>query len=110
VVDATFLKRGQRSTFMSMAARLRVPLVILDCPVTLEVAQSRIAKRKMTGNDPSEADKMVLLDQWRNQEPLHQEEEAVQLVGNDLNLVEEELRHRLPGAFKTTQPPLPQRD
>lgn len=109
VVDATFLKRSQRHPFLSLAERLRVPAVILDCPVSLEVAKGRIATRSKLGNDPSEADRTVLFEQWETQEALDPEHEPVQVVGKDLNKVEEELRSRLRGAFRTTPPPPPRR-
>jgi aminoglycoside phosphotransferase family enzyme/predicted kinase len=109
VVDATFLKRSQRRTFLTLAERLNVPAVILDCSVDLETARGRIAARAREGNDPSEADGTVLSEQWRIREPLNPGEEPVQLVGTEMEWLEEQLSHQLPGVFRTTPPPLPRR-
>jgi aminoglycoside phosphotransferase family enzyme/predicted kinase len=107
VVDATFLKRAQRKTFLSLAERLRAPAVILDCPVSLEVAKDRIARRSLQRTDPSEADASVLIAQWSLREPLDQEEQELMVEGSNLNRVEEALQQRLQGCFRTTPPPPP---
>lgn len=105
VVDATFLQRNQRASFLNLAARLRVPAVILDCGVALEVVEAQMASRQRLGADPSEADWTVLMHQWNIQEPLLPEEEAISVGGKTVEWVEQQLRHRLPDAFRTTPPP-----
>ena len=105
VVDATFLQRAQRRTFLELAARLRVPAVILDCEVPMEIAKERIKTRRRMGKDPSEADTTVLMDQWRAKEPLSPEEGALPVGGKTLEWLEEQLRHRIPASFRTTPPP-----
>lgn len=106
VVDATFLKQNQRRALLSMASRLTVPVLILDCPVELDVARQRMKEREKVGIDPSEADTSVLERQWKEKEPLGPEEQMLQVVATTLKAVEAELHRRLPEAFKTTRQPL----
>ena len=99
IVDATFLKRQQRRVFIDLAERQQAPWLILDCPVTLEVARQRLAERQQKGMDPSEADEEVLLVQWAALEPLTAAETARAAGGIGLEDTEERLRSRLPDLF-----------
>ncbi|MFN9546728.1 MAG: AAA family ATPase [Cyanobacteriota bacterium] len=104
VVDATFLTRRQRRGFTALAARLGTAWLVLDCPVTLELARQRLAQRQREGGDPSEADERVLMGQWQAVEPLTVTERAraITVTGSGENGLEETemlLRARLPDLF-----------
>lgn len=103
VVDATFLRMQQRLIFRSLAGRLRVPMLILDCSVTLDVARERIQQRCFDKNDPSEADVNVLIRQWQTMEPLTQKEASLRISGTDGDEVIKLLGERVPGVVKTTR-------
>ncbi len=74
IVDATFLKRSQRTPFFELAEMLDTPLLILDCRAPEALLQERIARRAAVGGDPSEADLSVLQMQLSTQEPLNERE------------------------------------
>lgn len=99
IVDATFLTRQQRRIFTDLAERRQAPWLILDCPVTLELARQRLAERQQKGMDPSEADEGVLMGQWTALEPLTAAETARAVGGIGLEDTEERLRSRLPDLF-----------
>jgi predicted kinase len=96
VVDATFLKRSQRQRFQALAEQLGTAWLILSCPVSLDVARHRIAMRRSTGQDPSEAEEWVLLRQWDQQDPIGEEEASHTVVVTDLLETEAILKNRLP--------------
>jgi predicted kinase len=52
IVDANFPEASQRGAFLEMATKLAVPVVVLWCRVSPEVAKARIASRR---NDASDA-------------------------------------------------------
>ena len=104
VVDATFLKKQQRGRFFRLARQLQVPCLILVCPVTPELALSRIEERCSTNKDPSEADVTVLAQQWNALEPLGEEELPQHILcGEEVDQVDRLLQQRLPMLFKTTR-------
>ena len=70
VVDATFLKRRQRTRFELLAEALGVPLAIVDFQAPHELMRQRISARAAAGGDPSEADLAVLDLQIAGAEPL----------------------------------------
>ncbi len=76
VVDATFLKHGQRQLFESLATRLGFPFVILDIQTPETLLRERVRSRLASGHDPSEADKAVLLAQLDAAESLTEEEHS----------------------------------
>ncbi len=84
IVDATFLKCGQRSRFRDLAAQAGVPFLIVDFTASEETLRTRIRARSETGGDASEADLAVLEYQLRTQEPL-QPEESRQTFFHDAN-------------------------
>jgi predicted kinase len=85
--------------FTDLAERLGAAWLILDCPVTLDVARQRLAEREQKGGDPSEADAEVLLGQWTALEPLTASERARAVGGIGLEETEALLRDRLPELF-----------
>jgi hypothetical protein len=77
IVDATFLKRRERTTFHELAQELGVPFVILDVTAPERLLRERVQQRKQHGHDASEADIAVLENQLRNSEPLDGKEFSV---------------------------------
>ncbi len=74
IVDAAFLKAGQRQLFMQLAAELEMPCVILDCVAPDELLRERVLARQQEGVDPSDADLRVLEMQMKNRDPLNERE------------------------------------
>lgn len=74
IVDATFLKRAQRTVFLELARALDVPVVIVSASAPPDVLEVRIRARMALGQDPSEATPEVLHAQLASQEPLSGEE------------------------------------
>ena len=71
IVDAAFLKRGQREPFQELADRLKAPYIILEITAPAEILRQRITQRK---SDVSDADLAVLEHQLANWQPLLEEE------------------------------------
>ena len=71
VLDAAFLRHGEREQAMMLARELAVPFAILNCEVPQAVLQERLLARR---NDASEADIAVLEGLQRKAEPLTAEE------------------------------------
>jgi len=82
VVDAAFLRRGERTSFRDLAQELDVPFVILDFMAPEHLLRERIEQRGRHGRDASEADVTVLESQLRNSEPLDSSEAAVTVSVN----------------------------
>ena len=70
VVDATFLRRGQRQRMAELARQRGVKFLILACISSKAQAQRRLVERQACGGDPSDADGAVLEAQFRTVEPL----------------------------------------
>jgi uncharacterized protein len=65
VVDATFGSRHWRRLFQDLAARLAVPLYVIECRAPRATLLARIEQRQSQAHDPSEADANVL--DWQSQ-------------------------------------------
>ena len=74
IVDASFLRYGQRVKFRHLAKILGVPCVIVDCTAPDNMLKERVVKRAQLENDPSEATVRVLEKQFANREPLKHKE------------------------------------
>ena len=70
IVDAAFLKRGERMEFAALAASMSAPFTILDCRGSLPLLRRRIEARQQRGGDASEADAGVLVRLSTEVEPL----------------------------------------
>jgi aminoglycoside phosphotransferase family enzyme/predicted kinase len=70
IVDAAFLKRGERAAFAALAAAAQAPFSILDCRGSLPLLRRRIEARRLRGGDASEADVAVLYRLAAALEPL----------------------------------------
>lgn len=96
VVDATFLKRQQRSLFQNLASALDIPFLIVDVRASEPTLRRRIAARRQNGADPSDADWAVLADQLAGDEPLSaQELDRSCIVDTDCGFDREAIRRRI---------------
>ncbi len=74
IIDATFLKRVQRSQFQKLANKYNVPFIILAFTAPETVLHERILQRNKTGKDASEAGIEVLGVQLASQDKLSEDE------------------------------------
>lgn len=75
IVDATFLKRSVRKTFIALAEEFGVPVIILDCIASEESMVRRVRQRSESGTDASEADIEIMQRQLRESEPFDTNEQ-----------------------------------
>lgn len=80
IIDAAFLRGWQRQLARGVAARLRVPFVILDFDADPGVLRDRVQRRHAMGDDASEATLAVLESQLREAEPLDEAERGLTLA------------------------------
>ena len=76
LLDATYLLRAPRDEARLLASELGVPFAIIDLDCPREVIEERIAARGARGDDASDADVAVYLQQLREAEPLGPEEQV----------------------------------
>lgn len=74
IVDATFLRRGDRDAFRQLAQETGAAIVLLDCEASEDHLRGRIQARLAQDTDASEATVEVLDSQLTTQEPLDQDE------------------------------------
>jgi aminoglycoside phosphotransferase family enzyme/predicted kinase len=79
IIDATFLHSKVRTTFRTLAAKLSVPFVIIDCVAEPDELRRRLIERERLARDASEADVSVLEKQLATVEALSHEEQAYRL-------------------------------
>ena len=79
IVDATFLHSDVRAVFRTLAVKLSVPFVIIDCVAPPEELRRRLIQREHLARDASEADVLILEKQLANAEALSHEEQAYRL-------------------------------
>jgi predicted kinase len=77
IVDAAFLRSGERRSFARLAARLQVPFAIIACEAPPALLRQRVQARRARRDDPSEADVEVLRSLQHVHEPLDADEEAL---------------------------------
>ncbi|QOF81954.1 AAA family ATPase [Variovorax sp. 38R] len=77
IVDAAFLRSGQRRRFKALAAELRVPFTILDCRADAPTLRRRVGARDAAGTDASEAGLAVLERQLQSHDPLEADERGL---------------------------------
>jgi predicted kinase len=80
IVDAAFLKRGERAEFAALAAASSAPFTILDCRGSLPLLRRRIEARQRRGGDASEADVAVLDRLSTDVEPLDARESGLAIA------------------------------
>jgi aminoglycoside phosphotransferase family enzyme/predicted kinase len=98
IVDATFLTRGHRRPFQQAAAQLGLECVVVACNTDLDTQRRRLAIRRASGNDPSEADADVLERQLQSVEA-PDAAEGVRCVTADTR--EADVAHRTLAAIDT---------
>jgi aminoglycoside phosphotransferase family enzyme/predicted kinase len=76
IVDATFIRRRTRKSYLSMAEKLGVPARILSCFCEQKLIEARLRRRKKMGGDPSDADIKVMQQQMKHAEALSSSEQA----------------------------------
>jgi predicted kinase len=76
-VDATFLSRRRRASFIELARQLEVPVVLLEFVAGDACLQKRLAARTEAGGDLSDADLAVVATQQRTAEPFNDGEAAL---------------------------------
>jgi len=77
VLDACFLRHGERQQMARLAARLGVPIQIVACRAPEPVLRQRLLARTAAGIDPSDATVEVMEHQRTWIEPLSKDEEAI---------------------------------
>jgi hypothetical protein len=70
IVDAAFLKLGERQRFQRLAKSLGLPFGVLHMEADEATLIARIERRRQIGADPSEAGVAVLKSQLATQQPL----------------------------------------
>ncbi|WP_122574634.1 bifunctional aminoglycoside phosphotransferase/ATP-binding protein [Pseudomonas viridiflava] len=102
VIDATYLKHGQRIAAAKVAETTGVPFLILDCEAPDAVIEGWLAQRQAQNADPSDATMDVIKAQQASREPLTEEEivyskHVATNQSSDLDGLIDQLRQRLPG-------------
>ena len=98
IVDATFLGRNLRTTFIELAESSRVDWQLVSLPTDVELLRQRISHRLNRADDASEADLDVLESQLAHSDPLSGDELAHQVsvaVDDDGSAAVTALRTRL---------------
>ena len=80
IVDACFLKIGERKKFHAVAKKLAVPFIIMSCQAETDSLKKRIIERANKKDDPSEADVNVLMHQLENNDELNELEKEHTLI------------------------------
>ncbi|HXU92476.1 MAG TPA: ATP-binding protein [Gallionella sp.] len=76
IVDAAFLRHGERARFRDLARQMNVLFAIAAMPTDLQLLRERIARRMAQASDASEADIAVLEKLAAAVEPVSPEERA----------------------------------
>ena len=74
IVDATFIRRRARLSYVELAHQLKVPIRILSCGCDPEELERRLSERHARGDDPSDATIEVMQDQLAHLQPLGEDE------------------------------------
>jgi len=77
IVDATFIRRQERTHFRHFAANLGIRVCLVQCRAPKKVLRARVKERHRDGRDPSEADLSVLAWQEQHAELVTAEESMV---------------------------------
>ena len=88
IVDAAFLRQGERQAFASLAKSVGSEFRILACEAPEPLLRERIDQRRITGTDASEATATVLAQQLASIEPLTDQERATASPPDALSLAD----------------------
>ncbi|HEX9208247.1 MAG TPA: AAA family ATPase [Steroidobacteraceae bacterium] len=80
IVDAANLRRAERAAFLQVAAQQGASATILHCSAAAEERRVRVARRRESATDASEATEGLLERQAGHWEPLDASEQAVTLA------------------------------
>ncbi len=80
IVDASFLRRGERDTFRRAARAREIPFRILHCTAPIDRLRARVAARLAGARDASEATLEVLEQQIASHDPLDPSETTVSVA------------------------------
>lgn len=75
VIDATYLKRAQRTAARQVAEENGVPFLIIDCHAPDALIADWLAQRQAEGRDPSDATLAVVKAQQASRESLDEDEQ-----------------------------------
>lgn len=95
IVDATFLRHAQRTSFYTLAKKLNVPFYILHCQGNTTQIQQRIKNRMNSLDSVSEADLSVLLEHKKNNEPLTDLEKKHTLIIEDEQVLSHNILNKI---------------
>ncbi|EXJ09305.1 MULTISPECIES: bifunctional aminoglycoside phosphotransferase/ATP-binding protein [Nitrincola] len=79
VVDATFIRRITRKSYIELAQRLKLPVRIISCTCKPHLVEARLVRRNEEGKDPSDADIHIMHQQVTTQQPLTEDEKRITL-------------------------------
>jgi predicted kinase len=101
-IDATYLKREQRSAAAQVAETRGVPFLILECNAPEAVIAGWLQQRQSENTDPSDATLEVVQAQLASREPLSAEETLLSKrvetnESGSLDKLVRQIRDRLPG-------------
>jgi hypothetical protein len=97
IIDATFLHRSVRDTFRTLAHKLSVPFVIIDCIAPPEQLRQRLVERERHKQDASEAGVAVMEQQLDVDQALSGEELDCRLEvdsSEDANVLWQRFQHQ----------------
>ncbi len=103
IVDAAFLERAERESFVRLAAKERARFAILDCSAPEPVLRQRIETRREQNMDISEATVEVLDHQLATNDPFNTEELGFLVPVNTQRDVDYDALER---RIRTSRPPL----
>lgn len=72
ILDATFQSQAQRARILSLAAKYQIPLALIHCQSSEEVAQERLKRREEEGRDLSDGRWEIYLQQKADFEPIQE--------------------------------------
>jgi predicted kinase len=84
IVDASFLRRGHRSSFIELATHLSIPVLVLHFQADVGILAERLTKRATQAGEPSDADENVLRLQLMEVEPLTCGEAVIVTINTDV--------------------------
>jgi len=88
IVDATFIRQGNRQQLQELAARKKCPVKFLDFQLNEELFRRRIRQRAEQGDSWSDADEKVLEYQLASAEPLTASEKNISIAIDEMTDVE----------------------
>ncbi len=102
IIDASFRKRSDRTLAAEAAARLHVPLYVIECVCPDEIVKIRLEKRKLDADNPSDGRWEILAAQKKDYEAI-QEIPAGSYFKVDTSANPEELRRHIVQTIKMAE-------